>query len=1265
MMFVFLFLVGNFALGQFGGSTPTGQDSALLRLAPMDYFDYLMKADRPFAEAVGLAQNYIMANENRPEINRLKKRMGRFYNFWYSRMAPTERVSEANLRGIDRAVSNRCAPPNILAPAWQQLGPVVLNEEIEGRFNRVYSPQGSPTIIYAAGSAGGLFKTTNSGGDWENVTDGIGVPGLGINDMIADPSDPVNTLYIATGYLGLVFEPATSYGAGIYKTTNGGTTWILCASTANALYTKLLIAKDGTNTIIYGLTMDKLYKTTDDWQTKTDLGVMNFQPLPNNTQEIYTDMAVVPSNPYSVIVTSLGGGVSPLAHTVVCGNTAATVPAWHELVYPSHLNTNPIAMSVDRGPLTNDTRLFVCAYSYHAYPTELYAVNFDMAGNETVALPLNLQIPSESRINGEFVILPNGADPSLPIEIYLPLQASIRFIELTPSGASYNTGAIVGGTATVGASVQLVTGSMHNDFRGLDFNNVNRSTLNHTGLYEGLLVVNDGGVVRYGTYNSALIWKNLLGAATRPLTGHELYGLSLAQNKQPNGLNIFTGGVDNGSFGYRVTSGVGAWAQIGGTTDGNDPIIDWSDNTNYFYKTLATHTFYSANNNSINPGGTGWLPFYTTQDPIRPKIIIVAEKDWIKRYSYTPTTGFILLGTGSILPQTTLSGIAIAPTNSDVVYVTTSWNRTIHRSTDGGLTFAQSHDLGHAWITAVAIDPTDENQLTVATGGFNTGIAQGSCNGVEKVWHISYDPATQTFTQTDISAGICNAPINSVKYQTGANALGGAVLWAGTDMGVYRYEPSTGVWESYNTGFPYCLVNDIEIDPCEGKIYASTYGRGVWKNDLPNFSPTTFPSVSIASNVTDCEAVLTATIANQASTVHNFLWSTGEIATSPTALTNAIAVHHSGTYTVIASGGGTCVATASIAVSVFEPTVTLTSSITTPLCANTSVTLQAGVGNPSLSNAVWHWGALSSSIGSAITILPQGAGGTTSITTTYTVTVTDGATCTATGSIDITVLNNCCPVPPPFQEIQPRSATASQIAANIAAGKLLPNVAAASTAQQIVISGQSGSELVIDDDYTFFNSTIQLGTGCKITVATGKTLTLLGCTVESCGASLWDKMEVLGGGTLLIDECVYTDRSGILVRKPTTIKDGDNGIYVKEENATLAIKNAVFESNYVSIYLDGTDIQTSATLPISFQCNSTVFKGVADIGSTKIAAVHTGIHYPATGLFLLNAHISLNPISLDPTDGVISGGSTLFTDMTNGILSIDSDINLGACRFVN
>ncbi len=85
-------------------------------------------------------------------------------------------------------------------------------------WNEVYGGDGGYVLVdpnnsqiqYTEYVNGGLKKTTDGGGSWSNITNGIGEKGYWLQPYVMDPTNP-NVLYTATNK--------------IYKTTNGGGNW--------------------------------------------------------------------------------------------------------------------------------------------------------------------------------------------------------------------------------------------------------------------------------------------------------------------------------------------------------------------------------------------------------------------------------------------------------------------------------------------------------------------------------------------------------------------------------------------------------------------------------------------------------------------------------------------------------------------------------------------------------------------------------------------------------------------------------------------------------------------------------------------------------------------------------------------------------------------------------------------------------------------------------------------------------------------------------
>lgn len=101
---------------------------------------------------------------------------------------------------------------------WRSIGP-----SIGGRVVAVAGVPSKPNLFYMGGVEGGVWKSTDYGLAWTNVTDGK-VPGTAtsIGALAVAPSNP-NVIYAGTGEADIRADVDT--GVGIYKSMNGGKSW--------------------------------------------------------------------------------------------------------------------------------------------------------------------------------------------------------------------------------------------------------------------------------------------------------------------------------------------------------------------------------------------------------------------------------------------------------------------------------------------------------------------------------------------------------------------------------------------------------------------------------------------------------------------------------------------------------------------------------------------------------------------------------------------------------------------------------------------------------------------------------------------------------------------------------------------------------------------------------------------------------------------------------------------------------------------------------
>ncbi|MEK7668654.1 MAG: hypothetical protein AAB409_08405, partial [Gemmatimonadota bacterium] len=108
--------------------------------------------------------------------------------------------------------------------AIRHLGPMAYS----GRVTAIAVPRSTqprPNTFYIGSAGGGVWKTTNAGVTWSSASSGLGSESIG--DLAVAPSDS-NLLWAGTGEKNSL--RSAYWGDGVYKSTNGATTWTALAS---------------------------------------------------------------------------------------------------------------------------------------------------------------------------------------------------------------------------------------------------------------------------------------------------------------------------------------------------------------------------------------------------------------------------------------------------------------------------------------------------------------------------------------------------------------------------------------------------------------------------------------------------------------------------------------------------------------------------------------------------------------------------------------------------------------------------------------------------------------------------------------------------------------------------------------------------------------------------------------------------------------------------------------------------------------------------
>ena len=181
--------------------------------------------------------------------------------------------------------------------AFRSIGPALMG----GRIVDIAVAENPPsvrggrlgTVIYIGAATGGVWKSTNAGVSWTAVFDSVRAGGVGAVAVAPSNSDIV---WVGTG------EPnnmrSSSWGTGVYKSTDGGKTWSAPMLPTSQHIGRIVIDPRDPN-VVYVAALGPLwapggerglYKTTDGGRTWT------------NTKEIsqytgFTDVAMDPSDP--------------------------------------------------------------------------------------------------------------------------------------------------------------------------------------------------------------------------------------------------------------------------------------------------------------------------------------------------------------------------------------------------------------------------------------------------------------------------------------------------------------------------------------------------------------------------------------------------------------------------------------------------------------------------------------------------------------------------------------------------------------------------------------------------------------------------------------------------------------------------------------------------------------------------------------------------------------------------------------------------------
>ncbi|MDQ8166041.1 MAG: hypothetical protein P3A28_09855, partial [Gemmatimonadota bacterium] len=197
-------------------------------------------------------------------------------------------AAQGNVNRRDTAMVNRSSNPLLANFRFRSIGPASMG----GRIDDIAVYEKDPRIIWIGYAMGGIYKSMNAGTSFVPVFEQYGSASIG--DLAADQNNP-DVLWVGTG------EPnnrqSSSFGDGIYKTTDGGKTFKHMGLRETQTIARVVIDPKNSNIVyvaatghLFGPNTERgVYKTTDGGANWTKVKYVD-----ENTG--FTDLAIDPAN---------------------------------------------------------------------------------------------------------------------------------------------------------------------------------------------------------------------------------------------------------------------------------------------------------------------------------------------------------------------------------------------------------------------------------------------------------------------------------------------------------------------------------------------------------------------------------------------------------------------------------------------------------------------------------------------------------------------------------------------------------------------------------------------------------------------------------------------------------------------------------------------------------------------------------------------------------------------------------------------------------
>jgi photosystem II stability/assembly factor-like uncharacterized protein len=718
---------------------------------------------------------------------------------------------------------------------WQFLGPT----NVSGRSTdiAVVTPKGKNYTFYVATASGGVWKTENEGTTWTPVFEQAASTAIG--DIAIDPSDP-QTVWIGTGEAN-VFRSSQS-GSGIYKSTDGGKSWIHSGLAATNTIARIIVHPKNSNLVYVAASGHEwtlnpergVFKTVDggrNWEkilhVSDEAGAIDLVMDPNETDTLYAAIWQRTRKKWNDPrneATSKDGGIF---------KTTDAGTRWKPI-------NNGLPEARFRGRIGIDLCL--------SKPNVLYAFvdNYEKAREPTEAEKEDIYgLPSAGIIKGATVY--RSDDGGEIWKLVCPVTPEMKqymeglsgtygwvFGQVRVDPNDENTVYALGLNLNVsrdgGKTFQRVPGP------GGDHHALWIDPDNSSYMIKGF---DQGVAVSYDKGKSWRFFRDQIPAC-------QFFDVNFDMGTP---FKVYGSMQDHGSFRAAVDLSRGrdripaqAFESAPGGEGSSHAIDPTNPNVVYsaqFYGTISRTEYDREGTVPGRPLSKALMPRQFENEPR-------LRGQWLAPFVISPHNPNIIYHGMQFLFRSLDRGDTWEKISPDLSYNTASETGDIpyhvifaisesplkyglvYAGTDDGRVWV-TKDGGKAWTEIVAGLPDQKwvSRLVASQHAMATVYMTQNGKRDDDVAAYVWKSIDYGKTWTDISKGIPLGPVNVIRE----DPVDRNILYVGTDQGVYVTTDGAKTWQVLGGNLPSVYVHDLIVHPRDNIIVIATHGRGMWAMD--------------------------------------------------------------------------------------------------------------------------------------------------------------------------------------------------------------------------------------------------------------------------------------------------------------------------------------------------------------------------------------------------------------------------------------------------